>query len=117
MVNKIAVLISSLFLLFACHHQPQLANEVNYAAVIDVRTEAEWQSGHLTKANLIPWEDIVLGAEKLNLAKDQPIAVFCRSGNRAGKAKALLEAAGYTHIDNLGSLEDASLNLNLAIVE
>jgi rhodanese-related sulfurtransferase len=29
--------------------------------------------------------------------------VFCRSGNRSGKAKAILEANGFTNVSNGGS--------------
>ena len=87
------------------------------ALIIDVRTQAEWQDGHLDKAILIPWQDIVIETDKLQLAKDQPIALYCRSGNRAGKAMALLQAAGYQHVVNLGSLQDAAEALQQPIIQ
>jgi phage shock protein E len=33
-----------------------------------------------------------------------PVIVFCRSGRRAGKAKEMLEAKGYTKVLNAGGL-------------
>jgi rhodanese-related sulfurtransferase len=38
----------------------------------------------------------VAQTDKLQFDKNQPIALFCRSGNRAGKAMALLNAARVT---------------------
>ena len=39
--------------------------------------------------------------------KDQPVAVYCRSGNRSGKAARMLEAAGYKAVYDLGGLRSA----------
>ncbi len=38
--------------------------------------------------------------------KTKPIVVYCASGNRSGKAKQQLEAAGYTQVVNGGGLDD-----------
>lgn len=91
--------------------------DLTQAIVIDVRTESEWQEAHLADVSLIPWEGIVAQTDKLQFDKNQPIALFCRSGNRAGKAMALLNAAGYTHVVNLGSLEQAAEILDKPIVD
>ena len=110
------VCISLFFVTFnAQSHTPEL--DLTEAVVIDVRTQAEWQEAHLTDSSLIPWENIVQETDKLNLSKDQPIALFCRSGNRAGKAMALLNAAGYSKVVNLGSLEQAAETLDKAIIK
>lgn len=76
--------------------------------IIDVRTEAEWNSGHLEGAILIPYGGI---GEKIGaVAKDksEPIYVYCRSGRRSQIAKEALEKLGYKDVRNLGSLEDAA---------
>ena len=46
-----------------------------------------------------------------NLSKDQAVVVFCRSGRRAGVAKAALEALGCTAVTNGGTVEDVKLAL------
>lgn len=91
--------------------------DLSAAIVIDVRTEAEWQAGHLEGVKLIPWEEIVAASADMDLDKKQTIALFCRSGNRAGKAMALLNAAGYNQVINLGSLEQASDVLHKPIIK
>ena len=74
---------------------------------IDVRSADEFASGHLPGALLIPHEQIVTGATLLDIPKDRAIALYCRSGRRAGLARDALLAAGYRNVINAGGLEDA----------
>jgi phage shock protein E len=56
--------------------------------VIDVRTQGEWDSGHLENAQHIEWQNILKLSE--TASKDQEIYLYCRSGNRSGKAAKIL---------------------------
>jgi phage shock protein E len=49
--------------------------------------------------------------------KDQRIYLYCRSGNRSGQAKAILQELGYTNVVNAGGLEDASRTLEREITK
>lgn len=75
--------------------------------MIDVRTPAEVKGGMVENAVNIEFQDIVEGVKALNVSKDDTIYVYCRSGNRAGKALSALHGAGYHHVKNLGSYETA----------
>lgn len=75
------------------------------ALLVDVRTEAEFASGHLDGALLIPYQQIVEQFAARQVAKDQPVVLYCRSGNRAGVAESALRAAGYTQIFNAGGYD------------
>jgi len=77
------------------------------AVWIDVRTPAEYASGHLPQAQLIPFDTIEVGASKLHLAHDTPIYLYCAAGGRAEKARQSLLARGYNNVTNLGGLDDA----------
>jgi phage shock protein E len=77
------------------------------AVWIDVRSAGEYAQGHVAGATLIPHDEIEAGIQDLQVEKDTPILLYCRSGNRAGKAQKRLEALGYTNVTNLGGLEDA----------
>ncbi|WP_430462556.1 rhodanese-like domain-containing protein [Thalassolituus sp. LLYu03] len=77
------------------------------AVWIDVRTPQEYQSGHKEGAYNLPHNDIGESIGALNLSKDAEINLYCRSGKRAGMAKATLEALGYQHVTNIGGLNDA----------
>ena len=74
---------------------------------IDVRTEAEHRQNHIVGDPLIPHASIVAQVTGQFPNKDAEINLYCRSGNRAGIAKSALESAGYTNVNNMGSLEDA----------
>lgn len=78
----------------------------NGAVLVDVRTESEFESGHLEGALNLPHGDILELPEKVEVSKDQPIIVYCRSGRRSGMAKDSLTEAGYTQVYNAGGYAD-----------
>lgn len=83
--------------------------------VIDVRTEAEWNTGHLEGALHIEWQDILELSS--DIPKDEEIYLYCRSGNRSGKATKILLDAGYINAKNAGSISEASKLLNTKIID
>lgn len=85
--------------------------------IIDVRTEAEWNSGHLEGAVWIPYD--VIGEKIGSVAKDknERIYVYCRSGRRSQIAKEALLKLGYRDIVNLGSVDDAARTMKRRIVK
>lgn len=76
--------------------------------LIDVRTEKEWNAGHIDGATLIPHEQIADRIAGVVADKDAPIALYCRSGRRSGIAMASLKKLGYTNVVNYGGFEEAS---------
>lgn len=80
---------------------------------LDVRTAAEYQEGHVEQASNIPHDIIVTGEATINAEKDALIYVYCKSGNRANKAKNALQEQGYERVINLGSLSEAQRYLQL----
>ncbi len=76
--------------------------------IIDVRTEEEYESGHIEKAINIPYTEI---ESKVNYDKNQAIAVYCRTGVRSSEAAKTLEKMGYTKIYNLGGVENIDVEL------
>ena len=83
--------------------------------VIDVRTETEWDTGHLEGALHIEWQDILKIPSEIQ--KDEEIFLYCRSGNRSGKATKILIEAGYVNAKNAGSVLNASELLNIKIID
>ena len=72
--------------------------------IIDVRSEAEWNQGHLLKAQRVDWDKISNEITKIAPDKNKKIILYCRSGNRAGKAMKVLASMGYTDLTNAGGL-------------
>ena len=83
--------------------------------LIDVRTPEEFKSGYLEDAINIEWQNI----KNLNkeIKKDDKIYLYCRSGNRSGKATDILINLGYKNVKNIGGLKEASESLNLRIIK
>ena len=69
------------------------------AAVLDVRTAAEFAEGHIAGATNIPLDG--LGALTGDLDPGQPLYVICRSGSRSAQASAQLVKAGFRDIRNV----------------
>lgn len=78
------------------------------APVLDVRTAHEFDLGHLEGArNLDIMEDGFLDrVGELELDRDGPVYLYCRSGNRSGHAARLLRRNGYPRAFNVGGLDD-----------
>ncbi|MFT5722875.1 MAG: phage shock protein E [Motiliproteus sp.] len=75
------------------------------ALIIDVRTTAEYADDHLPLALHIPYQQIERQFAQLEIRKDRAVVLYCRSGNRSGKAYKMLENQGYSALHNGGGLE------------
>jgi rhodanese-related sulfurtransferase len=78
--------------------------------LVDVRTRAEYETGHIAGAVNVPVESIMAGdfGALASAPRDTPVWLYCRSGARAGYALPLLQAEGFSDVANLGSLQDAA---------
>ena len=65
--------------------------------IIDVRTEEEFNDGHLDGAINISVGDI--GSAKIPVDFEERIEVYCATGARAMAAKEILEKRGFTNVD------------------
>ncbi|RLQ21300.1 rhodanese-like domain-containing protein [Seongchinamella sediminis] len=77
------------------------------ALIIDTRSPAEYQAGHVEDAVLIPYDGIEAGIVKLTEDRDRPIYLYCGSGRRAEIARERLLHRGYTKVTNLGGVAEA----------
>ncbi|QEG41139.1 rhodanese-like domain-containing protein [Roseimaritima ulvae] len=74
--------------------------------IIDVRSEQEWDDGHLAQAVHIPHTEIADKIAAHTDDKDAKIIVYCAVGGRAGTAKETLEEQGFTNVENGGGYDD-----------
>ena len=88
-----------------------------YSILIDVRTKEEWDAGFIEGATHIPLNNLALEINKYVINDKEEILLYCRSGNRSGKAKLLLNSLGYTNVKNLGGINDISQRLDLSIIK
>ena len=70
-------------------------------AVLDVRSDDEWTSGHIGAAEHLFAGLIAQGADLPLDGGSGPLAVICGSGYRSSVANSLLQARGYTNLLNV----------------
>ena len=118
-MKRILLLLFSLLALTGCAAKPQTAGTYRQITmeeamemmekekdfiILDVRTVAEYESGHIPGAICVPNESI--GTEEIPELPDkkQLILVYCRSGNRSKQASEKLVKLGYTNIVEFGGI-------------
>lgn len=74
--------------------------------ILDVRTEEEFNTGHIEGALLIPDTDILQKAEEILTDKSASILIYCRSGRRSALAAANLVELGYSNVYDFGGIID-----------
>lgn len=82
--------------------------------VIDVRSNSEYNEGHLTEAINIPVDHFIRGQlpdELKKTDKDEHIILYCRSGSRADMVRSSLNRHGFTNIENCINMHQAEMRL------
>ena len=122
-MKKLILLLLAVMLLTACgqdKENDQGAVYVNITAeeakqimdseegyiILDVRTQEEYDQGHIPGAIVISHEEIEEKAEDVLTDKNRLILVYCRSGRRSKLAAEALVELGYTNIKEFGGIID-----------
>ena len=84
----------------------QIMEENENYIILDVRTQAEYNQGHIPNAICIPNETIDENVVNKLPDKNQMILVYCRSGNRSKQAAEKLKKLGYTNLIEFGGIRD-----------
>ena len=122
-MKKLIFLLLAVMLLTACGQDTETNQEAAYMnitaeeakqimdseegyIILDVRTQEEYDEGHIPGAIVIPHEKIYQQAEEVLTDKDQLILVYCRSGRRSKIAAEALAELGYTNIREFGGIID-----------
>ncbi|MBU2499856.1 rhodanese-like domain-containing protein [bacterium] len=69
--------------------------------ILDVRTPREFQDGHIEGAVLIPVQQFQRRISEIAEHKNDPVFVYCRTGNRSTVAAKMMIDAGFTNVINL----------------
>ena len=72
-------------------------------SLVDVRSQGEFQSGHLPRAIHIPLDEV---PSKIDIIASlpQPIILYCHSGHRSGIAADYLQQHGVEQVFNGGGI-------------
>ena len=69
------------------------------ADIIDVRSRAEWEAGHMPGVKNFPLGGLEERMEEL--PKGRPLVVYCQGGSRSAIAASLLQSRGFSEVVNL----------------
>ena len=88
---------------------PQLAKQMmdsnEDVTIVDVRTQGEYDGGHIRNAILLPNESITTKERPVLLPDTEAtILVYCRSGNRSAQAARKLVSLGYMNVYDFGGI-------------
>ena len=72
--------------------------------ILDVRSEPEYEAGHIEDAVLLPVDEVSEKATGILPDKEALILVYCRSGVRSKHAASTLVELGYTNVKEFGGI-------------
>ena len=78
--------------------QEAISKSDHKPVLLDVRTQSEYNDGHIQDAINIPHDQLLKEPQLVSAYKDSQMVVFCRSGVRAGKVIEMLEGLGFKEI-------------------
>lgn len=88
------------------------------ALLLDVRSQAEFDSGHIIDARHVPQDQVAAQAvDTLKRFKEKVVIACCESGMRSQAAVRVLQAQGFTKVVNLRGGLQAWRNENLPLVK
>jgi rhodanese-related sulfurtransferase/cbb3-type cytochrome oxidase subunit 3 len=69
--------------------------------ILDVRTQSEYDEGHLENAVLIPLTELESRIDEILPYKDTEIIVYCKVGGRSAQASSILDSNNFTKVFNV----------------
>ena len=73
--------------------------------LIDVRTNEDYQTGHLQESICIPLQDISNNPFSVCVSKDTPLILYCQKGYKSALAELALIDAGYRRVYTIPGIE------------
>lgn len=70
-----------------------VAGRLDQVDLVDVRSDDEWQAGHVEGAVHVPEDDLEDRLEELD--RDRPVVTVCRAGTRSAEAAEWLRGQGF----------------------
>jgi len=79
----------------------RLMNNEDETLVIDTRSTADFNKGHIKGAKNISLTDLNSNLSKYSDYKNKMVLIYCNTGNTATRAIKLLKTAGFENVNNL----------------
>ena len=111
-INQLFTIIALVFMLISSCTFAQNKNDIEITEfknkivsqkyiLVDVRTESEFDDGHIKGAINIDYFSSTFSDEISELGLETPVLVYCKSGNRSGKAMKIMNDLRFKEVYNL----------------
>jgi rhodanese-related sulfurtransferase len=84
--------------------------------ILDLRTPPEFQQGRLQQAVLLDYYSKTFVDNLKQLDKNKIYLVYCRSGNRSGRALSIFEQLGFTRVYNMADGINGWIRAGLPVI-
>jgi phage shock protein E len=101
--------------MFSTAPKPTSTQLPESAVILDVRSPAEFATGHVAEATNLPLDRFVDGYHSVAPDKSKPVVVYCASGARSAQAVQYLQQQGYTNVLNGISAQHVSRQYGKAL--
>jgi len=126
MKHLISILVLSLFLMACSPSDSTAINQISpvesaglqsndFAVIIDVRSNSEWNNQHIPGAVHIPLSDLKGRMDELKSYQGKQLIMQCAVGGRSSKAVEILQQAGFSNVSNMNGGLVAWQKANLPI--
>ena len=107
---NVALTVMALFVIVGCNTYEKsityisasegkaLIEKVSATVILDIRTSAEFERGHIKNALNIDYYEPSFEFELKKLAKDSTYFVYCRSGNRTRRSEDIFERLAFKQV-------------------
>ena len=128
-MNKLFAVVSVVFILMSSCTIGQTKNDIELAEfekkmasekylLVDVRTAEEFAEGHIEGALNIDYFSATFSDDISKVGFEIPVLLYCRSGNRSGKAMKIMKELGFKEVYNLeGGIKGWISSNNPVIIE
>jgi len=110
--NQLFTILASVFMLISSCTFAQNKNDIEITEfktkiasqkyiLVDVRTESEFDDGHIKGSINIDYFSSTFSDEISRLGLETPVLVYCKSGNRSGKSMKIMNDLGFNEVYNL----------------
>lgn len=79
--------------------------------VLDVRTQSEFDRGHVAGALLMDFTAVDFVEKVKALDRGKSYKVYCAVGGRSARAEKLMRSLGFKDVENLGGVKEAAKRL------
>ncbi len=103
---------------FAGLSTPQAVRLMNQGAIVlDLRSKAAYDAGHIGDARNVPAADLEAQAESLKKWRDKSVITYCDSGINGANSARTLTKLGFTKVFNLQGGLNAWVKENMPLVK